>query len=280
MFESCQNLVVLDPELGNCRFSHLSVQEYLEDYHWTSSESNRLIGKVFLSLLNSDPIAQTQKAEKGEKEDIVDHIFHYARLHWATHVEIHGKENFDKRLIDLLRLFLGSVSETRLAYQMCYNKIVRFFINPLSELPIYDIYERLSPPSKTTLEITTLRFHKVILDWRTTGLNDVEQKNDQGDSSLILGSIAGSTAITQASLARGSNVNATGGSYENAFQAASFYEHEQVVRVLLNSGSHVNATGGRYSTAVQAASSRGVDQVVRSLYRSCVLRHPPQVTGF
>lgn len=54
---ACQNLLVVDPEQNFCRFSHLSVQEYFETYHWSSCESDCLVGKVCLSLLNY-PAAQ------------------------------------------------------------------------------------------------------------------------------------------------------------------------------------------------------------------------------
>ena len=38
-----------------------------------------------------------------------------------------------------------------------------------------------------------------------------------------------------------------------------------MVRMLLDKGADVNAKGGRYGTALQAASERGHDQVVRML---------------
>ena len=68
------------------------------------------------------------------------------------------------------------------------------------------------------------------------------------------------------------DVNAQGGHYGNALQAASWGGHEAVVRLLLDKGSNVNAQGGRYGNALQAAlrdsdeaSRGGQEAVVRLL---------------
>ncbi|KAI1584776.1 ankyrin repeat domain containing protein [Pyrenophora tritici-repentis] len=42
----------------------------------------------------------------------------------------------------------------------------------------------------------------------------------------------------------GADVNAQGGDYGNALQAASAEGHEQVVKMLLDAGADVNAQGG------------------------------------
>ncbi|KAF2124635.1 hypothetical protein P153DRAFT_325872, partial [Dothidotthia symphoricarpi CBS 119687] len=73
--------------------------------------------------------------------------------------------------------------------------------------------------------------------------------------------------VTKVMLSHGADVNAQGGRYGNALQAASAEGHEQVVKMLLNKGTNVNvnAQGGRYSNALQAASIEGHKQVVKML---------------
>ena len=39
VLSACQNLLVVDENRYVCRFAHLSVQEYFEQYHWKSSEN-------------------------------------------------------------------------------------------------------------------------------------------------------------------------------------------------------------------------------------------------
>ncbi|KAF2183428.1 hypothetical protein K469DRAFT_521687, partial [Zopfia rhizophila CBS 207.26] len=59
----------------------------------------------------------------------------------------------------------------------------------------------------------------------------------------------------------GADVNAQGGHYGNALQAASLGDHEQIVKLLLNAGADVNAQGGHCGNALQAASSGGYEQI-------------------
>lgn len=51
-------------------------------------------------------------------------------------------------------------------------------------------------------------------------------------------------------------MNAQGGRYGNALQAASVGGHEKVVRMLMDAGAEVNAQGGDWGNALQAASVR------------------------
>jgi ankyrin repeat protein len=51
-------------------------------------------------------------------------------------------------------------------------------------------------------------------------------------------------------LEKNADVNAQGGDYGNALQAASEGGHEQVVKLLLEKNTDVNAQGRRYSNAL------------------------------
>jgi ankyrin repeat protein len=55
-------------------------------------------------------------------------------------------------------------------------------------------------------------------------------------------------------LEKGADVNAQGGHYGNALQAAANGGHDSVVTLLLEKGADVNAQGGHYGNALQAAS--------------------------
>ncbi|CAI7625037.1 unnamed protein product [Penicillium discolor] len=69
----------------------------------------------------------------------------------------------------------------------------------------------------------------------------------------------------QTLLYHGADVNARGGLYSNALQAASCEGHEKVVYMLLDQGADINAQGGRFGTALQAASYKGHEKVVQIL---------------
>lgn len=51
-------------------------------------------------------------------------------------------------------------------------------------------------------------------------------------------------------LGNGVDIDARGGEYRNALQAASIHGHEKVVQILLDKGADVNAQGGWYGNAL------------------------------
>lgn len=84
-------------------------------------------------------------------------------------------------------------------------------------------------------------------------------------SNLYYASTCGLSRVVQLLLDTGVDVNAEGGDYGNALQAASANGHLEIVRILLDRGANVNAKGGRYSHVLHAASYNGCDQVVQLL---------------
>ena len=69
-------------------------------------------------------------------------------------------------------------------------------------------------------------------------------------------------------LDQGANVNAEGGEYGTAPQAASFKGHTEIVEMLLASGAIFDEQRGHYGNALQAASSKGNDKIAEVLLAS------------
>jgi ankyrin repeat protein len=67
--------------------------------------------------------------------------------------------------------------------------------------------------------------------------------------------------IVKLLLENGAEVNAKGGLYGNALQAASYGGNEAIVKLLLENGAEVNAEGGEYGNALQAASYKAMRQL-------------------
>ena len=63
----------------------------------------------------------------------------------------------------------------------------------------------------------------------------------------------------------GADVNAQGGEYGNALQAAAYNGSSETVQILLRAGADVNAQGGEYGNALQAAAWRGGPETVQIL---------------
>ena len=253
VLDACQNLIVVDSQLNICRFSHLSVQEYLEK-HWSSHDANALIAKVCLSLLN-DPIQQKRDTESQDGNKEFNDIVRYARFFWANHVQDHGEESIDSCLSTILKQFLGSLNESGPAYKSWHETIGRK----------YNLYDLLSPSSSTLLAASAFGFNKILSDWWETAVFDVETRNKENISLLQIAADNGHLSIIMILLNKGADVNAQGGGYGNALQAASFNGHEKIVQFLLNKGADVNAQGGEFGNALQAASWNDHEEVVQLL---------------
>ncbi|KAL1984494.1 hypothetical protein VTN96DRAFT_9093 [Rasamsonia emersonii] len=66
-------------------------------------------------------------------------------------------------------------------------------------------------------------------------------------------------------LEKGADVNAQGGYYGNALQAALARGYKEIMAMLLEKGADVNAQGGYYGNALQAALARGYKEIMAML---------------
>jgi hypothetical protein len=94
---------------------------------------------------------------------------------------------------------------------------------------------------------------------------EIESKDTIGRTPLYIVAEKGASFMTQMLLDKGADVNAQGGQYGNALQAASVNGRKEVVTLLLEKGADVNAQGGLYGNALQAASANGRKEVVTLL---------------
>jgi hypothetical protein len=94
---------------------------------------------------------------------------------------------------------------------------------------------------------------------------DVNAQGGEYGNALQAASQRGYQEIVNLLLDNEADVNAQGGEYGNALQAASKEGHQEIVNLLLNKGADVNAQGGRYGNALQAASQEGHQDIVNLL---------------
>ncbi|PSN68859.1 hypothetical protein BS50DRAFT_470248, partial [Corynespora cassiicola Philippines] len=80
--------------------------------------------------------------------------------------------------------------------------------------------------------------------------------------------LLGLKIVSQRLLDRNGNINAVGGKFGNALQAASHKGHEATVRLLIKRGADINIKGGEYGNALQAASTGDHEAIVRLLIES------------
>ncbi|KZL66078.1 hypothetical protein CI238_06213 [Colletotrichum incanum] len=94
---------------------------------------------------------------------------------------------------------------------------------------------------------------------------DVNAEGGYYGNALQAASFRGHQDIVQLLLDKGADVNAEGGNYGNALQAASYRGHQEIVQLLLDKGADVNAKGGYYGNALQAASYQGTQDIIQLL---------------
>ncbi|KAF5348201.1 hypothetical protein D9758_014664 [Tetrapyrgos nigripes] len=94
---------------------------------------------------------------------------------------------------------------------------------------------------------------------------DVNAQGGEYGNALQAASYRREVDIVKLLLENGADVNAQGGVYGNALQAASCGGQVDIVKLLLENGADVNAQGGEYGNALQAASLRGNVDIVKLL---------------
>ena len=103
----------------------------------------------------------------------------------------------------------------------------------------------------------------------STIMSNISHKiNAQGGhfgNALQAASWDGHEKVVQMLLGKGADINAQGGVYGNALQVASRSGREKVVQMLLDKGAAINAQGGVYGNALQMASEGGHEKVVQKL---------------
>ncbi|KAJ5273735.1 Pfs NACHT and ankyrin domain protein [Penicillium angulare] len=93
---------------------------------------------------------------------------------------------------------------------------------------------------------------------------DVDPGPPRG-SRLYYACFLGLVAPARVLISKGADVNAQGGIYGNALQAASNRGYQEVVTLLLEKGADINTQGGQCGNALQAASANGHQEIVTLL---------------
>ena len=292
VLEACRGLLMID-QSSNCRFSHLSVQEYLETSRYSNGQANLLVGTVCLQALFDPTNLQSLEGLGSGNVELreVRRIIWHAVTHWPYHARLHAEECVDDRLRSLVKEFLGSPKEGSAAY-------VNWSRAP-SENNRQSSYVHLSRSSVPAFAVVFFSLNQILSNWWTFNL-DVDSLDDEGrsllhiaglkgnltaatelldlgansdiqheiyGSALQVAAYIGSEAVVRLLLDRGASINAQGGRFGNALQAAAAASanSEIIVRLLLDQGADINAQAGEFGNALQAAASRGDEVLVRLL---------------
>jgi hypothetical protein len=120
----------------------------------------------------------------------------------------------------------------------------------------------------TSLQITARLGLFVFVEDILDGEADINAQGGYYGNALQAAASWGNEAVVRLLVASEADVNAQSGYYGNALQAAASMGNEAVVRLLVDSGANVNAQGGQFGNALRAAASSRTKAVVYLLVAS------------
>lgn len=181
VLDACRNLLVLDSKLNVWRFSHLSVQEFVEQSRWKATDAHALVAKTCLRVM-ARPAWKYAIAVEREKhcftieaaqghEDRFSVLFNYAALRWPFHVQLHTTGPVDESLTSLLSGFLAMSNEDNTPYSRWHRllKTLRLPSIPvkavegdhadsLAKISAKDMHTLLDPPTAPALAMCVFGF--------------------------------------------------------------------------------------------------------------------------
>jgi len=260
LIQTCKGLLLLDTTLGVVRFSHLSVQEYLETKNeiWdvTVTDAQLFVAESCLWTLQAGYHLNSP-------------LYEYSAFNWFKHCRSYqgfvvstGNINDTKHKlsIPLLDSFLGSFKQGSASYVKWAD-----WVGAEEQDHTYTGLECvLSTPLYPAFSAVFAGLGELVSWlWQSEG-NDMNIKN-QSDASLL--DIAGrfyynGAAWIVAEVLRGDcDINHLSGALDNA----SLAEVPELIETLLHRGADVNFIGGDFGTALAAAAVGGSLEVVKLL---------------
>ena len=121
-----------------------------------------------------------------------------------------------------------------------------------------------TPPEYALQLASSAGLTSAIIRLLNEGYN-VNERDENGSTSLYHACFNSDLEIIQILLDNNADVNAQGGHFGNALQAASEGGHEAAIKLLLDNNTDVNAQGGLFGNALQAASYGGHEAAIKLL---------------
>ena len=271
--------------------AHYSVQEYLESdrireqkaaiFSMQFAVSNAELAQMCLTYLLHPDIANEELSRVTLQEYPLSE---YAAKHWVEHYK--GAEERYRQTNSLATVLSKSTSLATVLFKSTSLAFLNWTKVYDADHPSLDLEERLersgseTPPPVYYASLLGLKYvlselikhedkgHFQRSTEEVSQLDTPSLVNAQGGfygNALQAASAGGHEKTVELLLSEGAEVNAQGGWYGSALQAASAGGHEEIVELLLSKGAEVNAQGGEYGNALQAASYRGHEKIVELL---------------
>ncbi|KUI59751.1 Ankyrin repeat and KH domain-containing protein mask [Cytospora mali] len=254
----CANLVVLDTKCNVIRFSHQSVQEFLERHEpFTATTAHRLLASTCIEACRQSPRADSNiRLTYGD--------FHvYSTMYWPVHLSMAQKNGLNGDLSEMAySTIFGNdfkLSSTNIAWIKSTRKLA---MNITNDHPMKPAIDEIPDSDSEIIFLTSVFGLDGLLDLILSYFPylDLEKRNHFGHTPLYLAAAFGHTTTVTILVNKGANVNVECGRYGSPLHAACYLGHIYAVVELLKLGANTSC-GMVYRDALQAASHGGKEEV-------------------
>jgi Ankyrin repeats (3 copies) len=277
ILEICSSLVTLTPftvtSSNELRFAHYSVKEYLLSDRRSQGSNQTVIIREDTAHQQLSRLCLIYLLSSLDKYSLSQAFaslpyLRYASNNWYIHSQ-HIQLASNQAVLNLLSSLFTNENVVKLYHVLRMHNpdgwgsdFSRLYLTSL--LGFAEICEELLRARvNTEVEIVSYGGHKGIAKFLLQ--SEVNAQGGHFGNALQAASAGGHAGIVVLLLQSGADVDAQGGHFGNALPAASARGHEGIVGLLLQSGADINAQGGHYGNALQVASAEGHEGIVRLL---------------
>ncbi|KAJ7229573.1 ankyrin repeat-containing domain protein [Mycena haematopus] len=241
----CAGLVSVDKESSIVRLVHYTTQEYLDSIQsLLFPNAQTEITRTLLTFLTFD--GYPDPSWKTENLPPLVEYSQYCLAHATGQPEVQLREILLRFLSQALQW--RKVKNQRLSWEYGWNS------------PPWNYLDVPSQPS-----VLWFAAAANLVETTKSLLDGVVLLKQSACPEIIVASYYGHTKIVSILLDKGADINATGGIYGSALQAAAAGGHIEIVSILLDKGADINAAGEGYGIALQAAAAGGHTGIVSIL---------------
>lgn len=272
LIQYCQGLVSMDETTEIVRFSHFTVKEFLIMHFEDQLLSPIDCARLCLTYVNFEIFEKGPCSNKGQytKRTNEYRFSVYVALFWGAYTK--GPAEEDEQVVDTLWTFFESRKKRAALRQ------IQRIQNPSEGRKIFKLSER-------HLNVWTL-LHTVAHEGLATfyqkymssqnpsdvreaslhiELGNVHSENEEMETSLLLASGQGHSAVVNLLIANGADVMAKNSRLETPLHKAAAEGHIETAKLLIEMGAEINAVDNQNWTPLHKAATGGHDRVVALL---------------
>ena len=246
----CMNMVITDSKMHVFRFTHTSVQEFLEKQPELATEiAHRSAARSCLNMCMQGSMIGTNIVLCPTQD-----FHHYSMLYWAEHCKNVAVDDTSDEMFQKIKDFVFDGDEISLSFKDWLDDVKTYSQVLANYHPIKRYLTAVLNHDNTPLFTACVFGFARLLDYIIPAKGfDWNQRNSLGALALYLACLAGNVEIASLFIKNGADVNACGGRYGCPLYVACFRGHAPVVQMLLSRGADPKLKVERFDNALQAA---------------------------